>query len=292
MDATRRLHTPALLDSLTSRLEGASWLDGVAEALQKLPGAIPPGRVKDALSGTDAGHPLHPALVALPIGTFVSVAVLDALGDRRAARKLLGFGILTVAPTAAAGVSDWGDTGGGERRVGLVHALCNVASTLLMVASWFRRGRGRSGRGLSTVGLGLLGVSGWLGGHLAYARGVGVDVTAFEDDITQWTDAFSDDALLADQPVVARVGRNDVLLVRHDGQVLAMSDRCSHRGGPLHEGELVDGCVQCPWHGSRFLLADGSLARGPASRPQPAYETQVVSGRVQVRTSPAAPKVP
>jgi nitrite reductase/ring-hydroxylating ferredoxin subunit len=88
--------------------------------------------------------------------------------------------------------------------------------------------------------------------------------------------------------VVARVGRNDVLLVRSGGAVLALSDRCSHRGGPLHEGELVDGCVQCPWHGSRFVLADGSVARGPASRPQPAYETRVVAGRVQVRRSGAA----
>jgi nitrite reductase/ring-hydroxylating ferredoxin subunit/uncharacterized membrane protein len=289
MDATQRLHTPALLERLTGRLEGASGLDVVADPLQKLVGALPPGRVKDALSGTAAGHPLHPALVAVPIGTFVSVAVLDAKGtDPRAARKLLGFGIVTVAPTAATGLADWGDTAGGERRLGLVHALLNVMSTVLMVASWFRRGRGHSGRGLSTAGLGLLGVSGWLGGHLAYARGVGVDVTAFEEEVTEWTDAFSDDELLADQPVVARVGRNDVLLVRRGGQVLAMADRCSHRGGPLHEGELVDGCIQCPWHGSRFVLADGSIARGPASRPQPAYETRVVDGRVQVRQGGAA----
>jgi nitrite reductase/ring-hydroxylating ferredoxin subunit len=83
------------------------------------------------------------------------------------------------------------------------------------------------------------------------------------------------------------VGRNDVLLVRHSGQVHALADRCSHRGGPLHEGQLVDGCVQCPWHGSRFLLDDGTIARGPASRPQPAYETRVVEGRVQVRSRAA-----
>jgi nitrite reductase/ring-hydroxylating ferredoxin subunit/uncharacterized membrane protein len=287
MDATRRLHVPALLDSLTDRLGRASGLDGLADALQQVPRALPRGRVKDALSGTAAGHPLHPALVALPIGTFASVAVLDAMGtDPRAARKLLGFGLLTVAPTAAAGVSDWGDTGGRERRVGLVHALCNVGSTLLMATSWWRRRRGGSGRGLSTAGLGLLAVSGWLGGHLAYARGIGVDVTAFEEEISQWTDAVSDDELLADQPVVARVGRNEVMLVRHDGRVVAIAERCSHRGGPLHEGELVDGCVQCPWHGSRFVLADGSLARGPATRPQRAYETRVVAGRVQVRHTP------
>lgn len=288
MDATHRLPLPASLDRLTSRLAGMAGLDSVADPLQKLVTSLPPGRVKDALSGTSSGHPLHPALVALPIGTFAGVAVLDALHtDPATTRRLLGFGILTVAPTAAAGLSDWGDTGGGERRVGVVHALCNVAATLLMAVSWLRRGRGSSGRGLSTAALGLLGFSGWLGGHLAYAKGVGVDVTAFEDEITEWTDAMADADLQPHAPAVAQVGRNDVLLVRHDGTISALADRCSHRGGPLHEGELVDGCVQCPWHGSRFLLADGAIARGPASRPQPAYEARVLEGRVQVRSRTA-----
>lgn len=288
MTATHALRLPALLERVTSRLGGTSALDAVADPLQKIVGSIPPGRLKDALSGTPSGHPLHPALVAVPLGTFAGVAALDALdGDPVATRRLLGFGIVSVAPTAAAGLSDWADTSGRERRVGLVHALCNSAGTLLMVASWWRRRRG-GGRGLSAVALGLLGVSGWLGGHLAYARGIGVDVTAFEDEISDWTDAMADDDLLADAPAVARVGRNDVLLVRHGGSVHAIADRCSHRGGPLHEGELVDGCVQCPWHGSRFLLQDGAVARGPASRPQPAYETRVVEGRVQVRSRTAS----
>jgi nitrite reductase/ring-hydroxylating ferredoxin subunit/uncharacterized membrane protein len=285
MDATHRLPLPALLERVTGRLERAQGLDGIAEPLQKLVTSLPPGRAKDALSGTPSGHPLHPALVALPIGTFAGVAVLDALhADGATRRRLLGFGILTVAPTAAAGLSDWGDTAGGERRVGVVHALCNVAATLLMAASWWRRGRGGSGRALSTTALGLLGFSGWLGGHLAYARGTGVDVTAFEDEIPEWTDAMADVDLQPHAPAVARVRRNDVLLVRHGGEVLALADRCSHRGGPLHEGQLVDGCIQCPWHGSRFVLEDGATARGPASRPQPAYETRVLEGRVQVRS--------
>jgi nitrite reductase/ring-hydroxylating ferredoxin subunit/uncharacterized membrane protein len=288
MTATHALRLPALLERVTSRLGGTSALDAVADPLQKIVGSVPPGRLKDALSGTPSGHPLHPALVAVPLGAFAGVAALDALdADPVATRRLLGFGIVSVAPTAAAGLSDWADTSGRERRVGVVHALCNSAGTLLMVASWWRRRRG-GGRGLSAVALGLLGVSGWLGGHLAYARGIGVDVTAFEDEISDWTDAMADGDLLADAPAVARVGRNDVLLVRHGGSVHAIADRCSHRGGPLHEGELVDGCVRCPWHGSRFLLQDGAVARGPASRPQPAYETRVVEGRVQVRSRTAS----
>lgn len=285
MDATDRQRVPALLDSLANRLAGASALDTIADPLQSLVTRMPAGRVKDALSGTPAGHPLHPALVAVPIGAFTSVAVLDAAGTHPAAtRRLLGFGILSVVPTAATGLSDWGDTTGGERRVGLVHALGNVAATALMTASWWRRGRGHDGRVLSTAGLGLIAFSGWLGGHLTYALGLGVDVTTFEDEITDWADAMADTDLAADTPAVARVRGNDVLLVRQNGQVHAIADRCTHRGAPLHEGELVDGCVQCPWHGSRFLLDDGSIVRGPASRPQPAYIARVVDGRVQVRS--------
>lgn len=288
MEATYRLPLPALLDRVTSRFENAQGLDAVADPLQKLVTSVPPGRLKDALSGTPSGHPLHPALVALPIGAFAGVAVLDAVdADPATTRRLLGFGLLTVVPTAAAGLSDWGDTGGRERRVGVVHAVCNVAATLLLGASWWRRGRGGSGRALSTAALGLLGFSGWLGGHLAYARGTGVDVTVFEDEITDWTDAMADVDLQDHAPAVARVGRNDVLLVRHQGTISALADRCTHRGGPLHEGELVDGCIQCPWHGSRFLLSDGTTARGPASRPQPVYETRVLDGRVQVRSRAA-----
>ena len=69
-----------------------------------------------------------------------------------------------------------------------------------------------------------------------------------------------------------------MLLARHEGAVYALSDRCSHRGGPLHEGELRDGCVTCPLHGSVFKLEDGSVVQGPAAYPQPRWETRVRDG--------------
>jgi nitrite reductase/ring-hydroxylating ferredoxin subunit len=79
------------------------------------------------------------------------------------------------------------------------------------------------------------------------------------------------------------VDGHDVLLVRSGGTIHALAGRCTHRGGPLADGELVDGCVECPWHGSRFALEDGSVERGPAAFPQPLYETRVRDGRVEVR---------
>ncbi len=64
---------------------------------------------------------------------------------------------------------------------------------------------------------------------------------------------------------------------------MALADRCTHRGAPLHEGEVKEGCVICPWHDSVFDLRDGSVRSGPASRPQPVFDVQVSDGRVRVR---------
>lgn len=50
------------------------------------------------------------------------------------------------------------------------------------------------------------------------------------------------------------------------------------RRGPLSEGTIVDGCVECPWHGSRFELTTGNRRRGPTVYDQPRYEVRVAEG--------------
>ncbi|MYQ33850.1 Rieske (2Fe-2S) protein, partial [Streptomyces sp. SID4956] len=75
-----------------------------------------------------------------------------------------------------------------------------------------------------------------------------------------------------------------VLVVRESGgEVHALAERCSHLAGPLSEGTVADGCVRCPWHGSVFRLSDGWNVAGPATAPQPAFDTRVVDGHVEVR---------
>ena len=64
-----------------------------------------------------------------------------------------------------------------------------------------------------------------------------------------------------------------------------------HRGGSLADGELVGDCVQCPLHGSRFRLEDGSVEQGPAAYPQPALEARVRDGSIEVR-APQRPVAP
>jgi len=278
----------SVLDQTVDRIEKAAWLDRIADASQAVLHAVfRPGLAKDVASGTPVGHPVHPLLVTVPIGSWVAASYLDLAGGRRsrkAARRLVGFGIATAVPAAITGASDWSDTSGAERRVGLVHAAANYTALSLYCASWLARRRRQHATGvaLAAAGATVLTVSGWLGGHLSYALGVGVDTTAFQQLPTDWTDVAAESAATI-EPRVVDAGGVPVLLMRYDDQLVALDDRCTHRGGPLHEGSIEAGCVVCPWHGSRFRLSDGSVARGPATRPVPAFEVRVAGGRVQVR---------
>lgn len=279
------------LYQLVEKLERAEGLDPAAEKVQAVVHQVlGRSKAKDVLSGTWLGHPLHPLLITLPIGSWVSAAVLDVVGgrsSRKAADRLVALGVLTALPTAASGASDWADTVGAERRVGLVHASGNYAALGLMVASWVARKRGRRVAGISYSLLAntLVGATGYLGTHMTYNQGVGVDTTAFEAGPQEWTDVAGEADVVEGKPVALRVGADQVgiVLVRRFGAVHALADRCTHRGGPLHEGELSDGCITCPWHGSTFEIHDGRVVRGPATQPQPAYDVRTVAGRIEVR---------
>jgi nitrite reductase/ring-hydroxylating ferredoxin subunit/uncharacterized membrane protein len=271
------------------RIESAEVLDQSAELLAGIIGkAIPHGPVKDLLSGTPLGHPAHPMLVTVPIGAWVSVSVLDFVGGkagRDAARKLVAFGALAALPTAATGASDWSDTLGAERRVGLVHAVGNYAALGVYGLSYLARRRGRHTRGkvLALAGAGLLAATGYLGGHLSYAYGVGVDTTAFQGAPEDWTDVAADADVTEGKATYVEAGGVPVLLSRVSDRIVAIFDRCTHRGAPLHEGRISGDCVECPWHGSKFRLVDGEVERGPAQLPQPRLEVKISNGRVLLR---------
>lgn len=279
MDRERLLH----------RVEGDERLDRLGDQLAPIATAVKgDGARTSVLSGTWLGHPLHPTAVLAPLSCFVSASVLDLLGGRsgrRAARRLLGLGIVSAVPAAAAGLSDWADTSGAERRVGVVHALANTAALTLYATSWRQRGRGAAVRGTVTAlaGTALTGAAGYLGGHLSYRRGVGVDTTAFHGGPTGWRPLCRLDELVEGQPVGAEVDGVAMVAVRRHGSVDVLESRCTHRGGPLHEGGVSDGCITCPWHGSRFSLETGAVVRGPASAPEPSYQVRVDAGTVEVR---------
>jgi nitrite reductase/ring-hydroxylating ferredoxin subunit/uncharacterized membrane protein len=282
------------LHHLAERIGATAALDGPAEAVAGwVRGVVPRGPVKDALSGTPLGHALHPLLTDLPIGTWTSAVVLDLVGGedaRPAARRLIATGLLASVPTAAAGFNDWADTTPADdsvRRVGAVHAVANVAALGLYTASLAARraDHHRSGVALALAGAGALAVGGHLGGHLSFAKGVGVDQTTFESGPEDWTEVLDDSALAEGALQQTEVDGVPIVLARVKGEVRALADRCAHRGGSLADGELDGDCVECPLHGSRFRLTDGAVERGPSAYPQPVYDVQVRDGRIAVRAA-------
>jgi nitrite reductase/ring-hydroxylating ferredoxin subunit len=271
-------------------LAGLDALDAPAKRIGKaVRSVIRPGPVKDALSGSWLGHALHPLLTDVTIGTLASAVVLDWLGgeeSRPAAERLIAIGLASALPTVSSGYSDWADTEVADdsvRRIGIVHAATNATAASLFAASWAARRRGGSGRLLALAGGGAMAAAGYLGGHMTLAEGVGVDHTAFEDGADDWAAVLDDAELREGQLRCIEADGTAVMVARHEGALYALSDHCAHRGGPLHEGAIDGLTVHCPWHDSVFDLRDGALIHGPAAYPQPAWDTRVQDGRIEVR---------
>jgi nitrite reductase/ring-hydroxylating ferredoxin subunit len=281
---------PLARELIAEKIEEVDALDAVAEPLQHAVRTVVPqdSALKDVLSGTWLGHPVHPPLTDVVIGAWTSALILDLVGGpatEQAAERLIGAGILASLPTAAAGASDWADVRGGDRRVGTVHALGNTTALLLHTLSWAARRRGHRTRGvaLSAIGYAVATFSAWLGGHLSFGKGIGVNQTAFESAPSDWTPVLDAGSVPERELTRAEANGVGVLLVRDGEWIHALSDRCSHRGCSLSEGELLSDAVRCRCHGSTFRLEDGSIVKGPATAPQPAYDARESDGTIQVR---------
>jgi nitrite reductase/ring-hydroxylating ferredoxin subunit/uncharacterized membrane protein len=281
------------MQKLVDAVESASPLDAPGKKIgETVRNAISPGAVKDTLSGTWLGHAVHPMLTDVVIGSFLSATLLDLLGtdvDSGAQERLIAVGIAAYGPTALTGGNDWADSepvDDAVRRTGLVHAATNSVALGLYTSSLIARRNGSHAKArlLSAAGASVLSVGGYLGGHLSFAKGVGPNQTAYDEGPDEWTEAIGSQDLEADEPTAATVGDTPVLLVRHRKHVHALHDRCSHRGCSLAETGTLDGeTIECGCHGSRFSLRDGSVERGPATRPQPAYEVREQDGKVEIK---------
>ena len=278
------------LEGLLKGIEDSNALNQVGTSVAGVVSQLlPPGKMKDVVSGTWLGHPAHPMLTDVPIGAWTSALVLDLIGGRRArkgADKLIGIGILAAVPTAVSGLSELADLGTDpERSLATAHGLGNTAALSLYCASYVARkvGARTMGVALSTAATALMMGSAYVGGHLSFRKGIGVNHLAFEWRVDDWTPVCAPDELADGEAKLVQAGGNDVLLYRNGAEVCALADKCMHAGGPLHEGTIEKGRVTCPWHASRFNLADGSLVQGPATAPQPSYDTRVSDGMIEVK---------
>ncbi len=273
-------------------IESAEPLDEPAKAIAGAVRSNLSGTLKDAVSGTWLGHAVHPLLTDVVVGSFTSATVLDLLGGwgaSAASRRLIGVGIAAYVPTALTGVSDWADSepvDDGVRRAGLIHAAGNAAALTLYAGSLLARRRGaqRSATLLSVAGAAVLGsAGGYLGGYLTLSKGIGADQTVFDPGPREWTAVSGATEVPAGKPVRVVADETPVLLLRDGEQLLAIHDRCSHRGCSLSDGEIEGGEVVCGCHGSRFDLHSGAVRQGPATAPQPAFEVREREGRIELR---------
>ena len=287
-------------EALVNAIARQSWLEELAEPLVNAIRGAFPGKVgqeiKDALHGTWLGHPLHPALVAIPVGAWTAAMALDAmqsmsgndaLGD--AADAAIGIGLVGAVGSAITGATDWSESDGRGKTIGLMHGLLNVAATALYTTAFIlrrRRKQRQTGVALSMLGFAVANSAAWLGGHLVFGEQLGVDHTATPDaeNLEDFTATRKEEADLAeDTPTRVTVKGVKVLLVKRKGRIFGLSETCPHLGGPLSEGKLVGDAIECPWHGSQLNLEDGSVERGPTTFPARCYDVRVREGRVEVR---------
>ena len=243
--------------------------------------------IKDFLNGTWIGHPLHSAVTDFPIGALLLTVILDIAGQAAAADIALVATILFMLGAAVTGAADYADTDGTARVRATLHSTLMVVALVILLVSLGLRAAGGTDRtipiALGVIGFLIVSAGAFVGGDVVYLFGNMVSRHAFRGAGTKWvrldTGDVADLATLAEgTPTKAKAGINDLVLVRVGDTIHAINAVCSHAGGPLAQGTFADGCIECPWHGSRFRMSDGHLRRGPALYDQPAYEIRTAEG--------------
>ncbi len=287
------------IGEVLARAEQLTVLDRAVAPLQRAVRAIvPPSRVRDALHGTWLGHPTHPALVQLPTALWTSAVVLDRLpGNERAARLLVGLGVLGSLPAALSGATDWSELHEQQMRVGLLHAVANAGAVVLLGMSWVQRGGSHRsaprGQLAAVAGMGFAAAGAMIGGHLAYRQAAGVNHTEAVPHLVSpgWRPAGRADSVVEGEPTRRMVDDVPVLVLRVQGTVYVLADECSHLSGPLSDGQLQQRsgawCIVCPWHDSTFALDGGAVVTGPATAPQPSFEVREEGGELLLRLAGA-----
>lgn len=249
-------------------------------------------------------HPIHPMLIVLPLGLFLGSWIFDLIGKATNNELLWAtsyysaiLGIIGGFCAAIPGAIDWFTVvpprSSGKKR-GLLHAGLNVLVLIGFIIIAARRGSAIAEPGafelvLMTASIVVLGISGWLGGTLAYRNQIGVDhryanAGRFrERRIESWNRPACNQSELGEgQMMLVHVGNQRVVVGRCPQGMIAFSDHCTHKGGSLSDGALVGCTVQCPWHGSQFDVHTGRVVAGPAKSKIDTYETEVRAGEVYI----------
>jgi uncharacterized membrane protein/nitrite reductase/ring-hydroxylating ferredoxin subunit len=247
-------------------------------------------------------HPLHPILVSFPIAFFIGALLSDAISFFRPNvlywmmgnyLELAGIGFALLA--AIPGIIDFftivPPESSGKKRA-LLHGGLNILMVIIFSAIWFYRKGASSSHTVvlcaEFAGAILLGITGWLGGTLVYRNQIAVDhryagagkwiEKHFKKE--KEVEVGKETELKVNQMMLVHVGDERIAIGRTEQGYVAFADHCTHRGGPLSDGVMICGTVQCPWHGSQFDVKSGELKAGPAKRGIKVYEINVSNGKL------------
>lgn len=257
------------------------------------------------------GHPLHPALIPFPFAFLTGAVVFDVIGVTTGAASFwataahlqiagIAAGLLAAVPGVIDFIYTVPPDSSGKRRAAR-HGLGNSGALALFAIAVLTRGPGWHPElttfALEIPAMALLAYSASLGGTLVTRNLISVDHRYAQAGKWQ-EEAFT---ATAGKPVVVahvddlkeghmkllHVGGRRIVLARTGKGYTAFDDRCTHRGGSLAGGVLVDGKAHCLWHGSQFDAASGHVTCGPATKAIRTYEvTETAKGQVLLASLP------
>lgn len=270
---------------------------------------------KALLQGRPFRHPLHPAVVHFPIGLFLLSLILDAaslvgsgpIGLFRASYYAMAAGVVAGLLAAIPGLADRSDIrlDHPARKTVNIHMALNLTAIGLFAANLFLR-LGMLDQVnappallllLSSAGVAIILVSGYLGGTMVYDDGVGVGrhrresgapektlpISMFERQ-DGWVAVCDESALREGESLRVEWKETIIAIARQGGDVYAFQEFCTHRYGPLSEGKLhPGGKVECPWHRSCFDMRTGKVTQGPAKVDLKVYSATIRNGRIFIR---------
>jgi nitrite reductase/ring-hydroxylating ferredoxin subunit/uncharacterized membrane protein len=265
--------------------------------------------IRDLLQGKPFGYPLHPMVVHFPIALFTLTLLIDGAtillnaGNtlvRAGFYTLLGGTVMALIAVTA-GLVDYFDIRSDHpaKKTATTHMLLNLTVTGIAIANILLRSRSLDADVppilvviLSAASVALVMMSGYLGGKMVYEDGIAVgrhrrDTPTPRETIRVASEkglarVASADQLREGETLRAEVDGYVMAIVRLDGSYYAFQEFCTHRYGPLSEGEFMDHQVMCPWHRSCFDVRTGEVTAGPAKEPLKTFEVEVRDGEIYV----------
>ena len=273
---------------------GGLWR-GIAGLMNGIYGALGgPGKLlADLLHGVWLGHPLHPLITDVVVGAGTAAVLLlvltwfgiDGLYVPMAWTLLLA--VLAALGAIISGLTDFKDTFGDELNVAGMHGVLNIIGTAGLVIAFFAAwAEAATLLAVSLIaGYLILSVGAFIGGHVVFKFGAGVNHNAFDTGkrAKEFTRVAGVEEVPENTPTRAMLGNTALVVVRRGDVVYALKDSCPHASASLSKGHLEDGNIVCPLHGSTFRLADGAVRHGPATARQVRYQARISDGGVEVQ---------